>query len=115
MMPNTVEPAPIHPGTGKLQAPMWGLCLFCMVVAAWNAPVAKAQTPPVESRGKTDDSGLQEVVVTARRFKEDVNKVPESIVVLDAATLDERGARTAEDVLAISPGVDLRETFGIQT
>jgi outer membrane receptor protein involved in Fe transport len=58
---------------------------------------------------------LQEVLVTATRRSEDLSQVPQSVAVFDAASLDARGIRTAEDLANLAPGVDLTQVLGIQT
>jgi outer membrane receptor for ferrienterochelin and colicin len=58
---------------------------------------------------------LQEVIVTATRRSEDLSQVAQSVAVFDAASLDARGIRTAEDLAGIAPGVDLTQALGIQT
>jgi outer membrane receptor protein involved in Fe transport len=75
------------------------------VVAADSADFASAET----------DAILQEVVVTATRRAENLSRVPESIAVFDAASLDARGIRSAADLAAVAPGVDLKTQIGIQT
>jgi outer membrane receptor protein involved in Fe transport len=71
----------------------------------------------VRADTSTAESGavLQEVIVTATRRTEDLSQVPESVAVFDAASLDARGIRTAEDLAGMAPGVDLTQTLGIQT
>src|ERR1700722_19654877 len=113
-MRTTIEPASQIPRACDKQTRASGLYLACVVLAAWRVPIATAQTA-AGSSGKVAESWLQEIVVTATRMTENVNRVPESIVVFDAATLDARGIRSAADLLSMAPGVDLKTFAGIQT
>jgi outer membrane receptor protein involved in Fe transport len=58
---------------------------------------------------------LQEVIVTATRRTEDLSQVPESVAVFDAASLEARGIRSAEELSSLAPGVDIDQVLGIQT
>jgi iron complex outermembrane recepter protein len=110
-----IEAATQKPGACGKRTRVSALRLAWVVLAAWRLPVATAQTAAVVPEPKTEESGLQQVVVTARRVEENVNRVPESIVVFDASAIDALGIRSAEDLLAVAPGVDLKTPFGIQT
>jgi iron complex outermembrane receptor protein len=115
-MRNTVEPGSHNFGAcDKPSQQLFGLYLACVVLAAWRVPAATAQTAAAGSREGAEAIGLQEIVVTATRMTENVNRVPESIVVFDAASLDARGIRSAADLLSIAPGVDLKTLGGVQT
>jgi iron complex outermembrane receptor protein len=87
--------------------------LTVLMVPAMRVMTVMAQSGPAEVPGSADV--LQEVVVTATRREENLNHVPVSIAVFDAATIDAQGIRTAADVAALAPGVDLSELLGIQT
>lgn len=70
-------------------------------LASWAAdqPADAQQTPP----------GLQEVVVTAQKRSEDVDKVPISVAVYDQEQMDRQGVRSLADIYQTTPGVDFRE------
>jgi iron complex outermembrane recepter protein len=87
-----------------------------LAVAALTIAVSMIAEPLAVADPSTESEPvLQVVTVTATRRPEDLNQVPESVAVFDAASLDARGIRTAEDLLGLAPGVDLQQQLGIQT
>jgi len=99
-----------------------GLAL-CSALLAVRAALADEQSTastvaadePTSSSRSTAATALQEVIVTATRRSEGLNRVPESIVVLDASQIDAKGIRSAEDLISQAPGVDLSTVEGIAT
>jgi outer membrane receptor protein involved in Fe transport len=85
---------------------------------ALGATPAFAQSAPAGS-GAT---GLEEVVVTATRQSDTVNRVPISIAAVSQQTLDEQGIKIAQDLTRTVPGLTLPSnatntgvaTFGIR-
>ena len=74
--------------------------------------LAQASATP-ETRGtapKTDTSGLEKVVVTARKREEEAQVVPISITALSQADLDKLSVRTIEDLKYVSPSVYIAPT-----
>jgi iron complex outermembrane receptor protein len=75
-------------------------------------PIAAAiisTTLPMVARAADADSNsgtLQEIVVTAQKRTEDVDKVPISISVFNQATMAQRAVQDINDIANISPGVD---------
>lgn len=57
----------------------------------------------------SSESGLQEIVVTAERRAEDLDKVPISIAAFDRDQLDRQGVRDIEDLYQMTPGVDFQQ------
>jgi len=75
--------------------------------------IAEAQT--VTANVTPAGPQLQEIIITATRRAENLSQVPESAAVFDAASLELRGIRTAADLIAAAPGVDLTAQQGIET
>lgn len=76
-----------------------------------------AQVSQTATEGDSS-SQLQEIVVTSTRNAEPINKVPISVVAFSQATLDKLSVRSADDVMALTPGVDFSrgvEGFGLNT
>lgn len=84
----------------------------------YNSDVAAASTPsenmpssedqnPDTTRSPADSTKLQEVVVTAERFDEAINKVPISMTALSQSTLDDLHLQTFADIATIVPGLDV--------
>jgi len=75
------------------------------------APAVVAETaskPAAHDEGQT----LDEVVVTARRRDESLEKVPVSISAISAEQLNERQVRTDSDLQLSVPGLTIRQTQG---
>ena len=73
--------------------------LFALVATAWATYTFAQDQPP-----------LQEVLVTAQKRVEDVQKVPISIAVIDNAAFDELSIQNLADVANHTPGVDYQVT-----
>jgi len=58
----------------------------------------------------SDEGALSEIVVTAERRAESVDKVPISISVYDQQMMDRQGVRDLVDVLQLAPGVNYQAT-----
>lgn len=74
---------------------------------AAQAPAGAEMVAQVSGAGS---SGLQEVVVTASRRREDVQKVPISITAITQQQMDKEGDRQVEDIVKFIPGLNLSET-----
>ena len=91
------------------------MMVWAVLIALPCLPVmtVKAQITLADATGSSD--ALQEIVVTATRRVENLSRVPESVIVFNAASMDAQGIRTASDLAAMAPGVDLTTQLGIQT
>jgi len=78
---------------------LWGICL-CMTVAA--AARAEAQNAPP---GDVGSDALEEVIVTAERRSEDLQKTATSVSVRNADEMNKQGRLTLGDFLEDIPGV----------
>ncbi len=73
-------------------------------------PQVKAAPPPPPVADAS--SSLEEVVVTAQFFSQNLQTAPISITALDAAQLDSRSVKTILDVAAAAPNVNMVEGGG---
>lgn len=99
-------------GTWRMALSRCGLVLAASVAAAIQIP---AIAVAAESAGA---GGLEEVIVTATRRAEPLSKVPVSIVAMDQQALDDVGAKSMNDIVALTPGIDLSaqaESYGTQS
>jgi iron complex outermembrane receptor protein len=72
---------------------------------------ATAQTVATPPASDTDSgSGLTEIVVTAQRRSEDINRVPISIAAYDQKTLDLQGVKDIADVVKFTPGIQYEDS-----
>lgn len=68
-----------------------------------SASAQSATAPPAPAPG-----GLEEVVVTAERTAEDIQKAPINITVVSGETIREQGLQNMEDVLSGLPGITVQ-------
>ena len=69
-----------------------------------------------QTSGSTEASEAQlgEIVVTANRREESLNKVPASIAAYDRAVLDQQGIRNFSDIVSQTPGLSLQQQSTFQ-
>lgn len=92
----------------KYFVPARARCVLAMSVGFFVGPMAFAQSASTASAG---EGGLQEIVVTATRREESVEKVPISIQALDHEQLTQYGIKDITDLAAMVPGLQF-STFG---
>ena len=101
-LPRGIEPIP-----PSAHRPATGLLARGLVIGAWIiAPaIGFAQN---SDPGAADAAGapqLQEIIVTATRHAEEIDKVPLSISALTQASMDLRGIKDIQDVARFTPGI----------
>ncbi len=92
------------------------LAASASVIAAsiWTASPAKAQqvSTAQEAVADSNDTVLSEIVVTAQKREQSVQKVPIAITAVSGAALKEQGVVRVEQLGSISPGVIVSEFGG---
>lgn len=97
------------------------------VAASMMAVPARAQTAAAPSEGQeaappaqeaapqaADDSGaLEDIVVTAQRFAENLQKVPIAVSAISSDMLQSKGIRSTEDLNIVVPSVNVQRTSGV--
>lgn len=83
--------------------PTYPLYLPCLISLAATPAFSQDQTEPIT---------ITEIVVTARRAEESLQKVPLSITALGAKDLEAAGISSVEDIAALTPGFSFRNGFG---
>lgn len=68
--------------------------------------------PLVASSALAQAPELEEIVVTARRAEENLQKVPLSITAISSADIQAMGLARVEDIAAMTPGFSFRSGFG---
>lgn len=81
------------------------------MIAFISPPAAWAQTAP-DAAGAQEGKGFDEIVVTARRRDESLEKVPIAVSAIGAEQLNERQVRTDADLQLTVPGLTIRQTQG---
>jgi len=66
-----------------------------------------APSPEPAAPGSGGSGGLEEIVVTATRREESINKVPISITAMSQDDLDQKGIRDFTDIVRFTPGVSI--------
>lgn len=69
-----------------------------------------AAAPLLAQQAPEEPGALEEIVVTARRAEENLQKVPLSITALGAADIQAMGISRVEDVAAMTPGFSFRSS-----
>lgn len=95
----------------------WLAGISCAVLCTAMASAACAQDGPTSSdepaRTGSTDTPPDEIVVTATRRAERLDKVPISIIALSRQTLDQQGARSIDDIARLTPNLQFsRQQFG---
>lgn len=84
-----------------------GLCPIAAQAAAQDVgdaddPSAASQAPAI---------GLEEIIVTAQRREESLQRVPIQVTALSAATIENAGVQSTSDALQLVPNVQFDESF----
>ena len=84
-----------------------GLLVGCFPVAAFAQDAVQA---PASDAADADSSGVGEIIVTAQKKSESINKVGMSISAFDGNALQNRGVTSTEDLVKIVPGFSFGKT-----
>lgn len=91
---------------------------FLIVASAltplWAAPASGQPGQENALAEAGGDGAVGEIVVTANRRSESINKVPASIAAYDQEALDERGIRSFADMVVQTPGLSLQQQSTFQ-
>jgi iron complex outermembrane recepter protein len=105
--------SPRMPAPAEKSRPVFSTCvalaLNCCVVASY-AETPNAAAPSVVADSADNSSGLQEIVVTARKREERLIDVPVAISALDSATLNRYQATDLAAIGNLIPGVSFERT-----
>jgi iron complex outermembrane recepter protein len=89
------------------------LATLALVTGALSAMAQ--QTTGAASTGSDSDSaiGLQEIIVTATRREQSIEKVPISVQALSQENMTERGIKNISDIAAVTPGLQFALPIGV--
>ena len=83
------------------------------IAAALCVPqVALAQAAAPQDGASQDDGGLEEIVVTAQKRDEDLQRVPIAITAVSGEAIVARGVNSTMELNAIVPGLNVRTASG---
>jgi len=88
------------------------ILLVTVCALAWQAPaVAQTEGEPARPGTASGNSGLgdYDIVVTATRQAEQLNRVPLSISAYSQETMDQQGVRDVSDIARLTPGVQFEK------
>jgi iron complex outermembrane receptor protein len=91
--------------TSGISAFLAGSCLF--TIAGAMQP-ALAQTTPEQAGSAVEGVEASEIIVTAQRRSESLQRTPVAVAVLSADTLAKRAVTTESDLQIVSPGLTVR-------
>jgi outer membrane receptor protein involved in Fe transport len=77
-----------------------------------SAVAQAAAAPSVNAAHSTDDTGLTDIVITAQKRSENLQRVPVSVAVVTADQLLESGVSDIRDLKLVAPGVDMQTLTG---
>lgn len=97
-----------HRGFPQSVKSPWSALALIAFVSPTVAMAETASKPATSQEAK----GFEEVVVTARRRDEDIEKVPVAITAIGAEQLNDRQVRTDSDLQLTVPGLTIRQTQG---
>lgn len=82
--------------------------------AAWSvmSGLALAQTPPVDTTPQDEATGLEDIVVTARRTSESLQRTPLAVSAFSGETLERTGATQITDLQGAVPNLNLVQGRG---
>jgi len=82
---------------------------------ATAAPVPSMAAPASAAEVAPNDAALAEIVVTARRTKENLQSVPVSITAFSGEQLQQQSARSVADVALLTPGLQINYSTAINS
>ncbi len=85
------------------------LAVGIFTIACTSVWAQASQNPP---GGTQSEGSLEEIVVTANKQKENISKVPISILAYSAQALQASGVKTITDLATIAPGVEFDQSAG---
>ena len=94
----------------KRMARLWLASISAAVWGLASAGTGSATAAEVTAAGS--DSGLTEIIVTARRTEENLQDVPISITVFNQQQLEDRNIVNASDLAAYVPSLSVNVNFG---
>ena len=86
-------------------------CCSVIAVAVATASPAFAQQAPASDSASANDEREQEIVVTAQRRSESINRVPMAVQALGSATLDELHIDNVQALASAVPGLSVAPAY----
>jgi iron complex outermembrane receptor protein len=84
-----------------------GTSVLAMVMAGFAPAMAQSVAPAAQVPSRADTGGIAEIVVTAQKRSENIQKVPIAITAFTAATLEAKGLTDVTAIGNLAPNVTL--------
>lgn len=84
--------------------------MFAIMTACAAQAQTSQSTPP--KADAAEQTGFDDIVVTATRREESAQKVPVSVIALNATALEERNVRSLGDLTSVAPGIRFSQQGG---
>src|SRR5712671_4107808 len=94
---------PATPSKPLIQRVSWRLLFLRTLIVGAGACLAT----PASANEAAAGGALEEIVVTATRREESINKVPISVTAFNQDMIDQRGIKDFNDVVRFTPGVSI--------
>ncbi|MFZ1624641.1 MAG: TonB-dependent receptor [Gammaproteobacteria bacterium] len=91
-----------------------GRCALSLALASTFVLSTMYAQPTWAQLAQSEQTNIEEVVVTARKRTESLQDVPLTINAFDRKSLDEAGINNLQDVATFTPGFDFAQSFGRQ-
>jgi len=75
------------------------------LVLAWGLACPGARAAETGTAAAEEPVAMETITVTANKMEEDLNKVPQSITVIDAVMLEEKGIKSVPDIIREIPNM----------
>jgi len=85
-------------------------CTAALLIAASAARAEDTPPPPptTAEAAPTDDGALQEMIVTAQKRSENIQKVPVAVTAFSAETLTDLGVKDVNDLTGLAPSLQIK-------
>jgi outer membrane receptor protein involved in Fe transport len=85
-----------------------------LAAAAAAASALFATSAVAEDTSTAQDGGLEQIIVTAERRTEDIQKVPITVTAYTQEQMDDLGIRDMDDIARLTPDVQFTHTSGVE-
>ena len=92
-------------------------CVSVGALISTGSAFAQATSPDTSAtqRSAEMDSGMGDIIVTARRIQENIQDIPLAVTALSGDSLENRGVRNISDLSGVAPNLNVKNTPGDPT
>jgi outer membrane receptor protein involved in Fe transport len=89
-------------------------CAIRLLLAAAATGALFATSAVAEDTSTSQNEGLEQIIVTAERRTEDIQKVPITVTAYTQEQMDDLGIRDMDDIARLTPDVQFTHTSGVE-